>query len=270
MRRQLCISLLTAAVTSSLWAQEPIDPDIVAKIKEEGLNNSQVMDTLFYLTDVYGPRLANSPMYNRAARWAVERLKSYGLENAGLEPWGEVGDGWTLTGFQLELLQPSYAPMIGYPGARTAGTDGVIEGTPILFVPGENETNQDLAAKYMGLLKGAIILRTPVANLRTDPFAANAVRRDDDSLVAMAAAQPPAASGRGGRGGVANAAARGRGGRGRGGRGRRGRGGRGGGFNLNQFFADEGVGVVLQAGSGSDGTLFVGGGSGADESLVFS
>ena len=94
--RRYVNSLLTAAIlTPVLGAQEPIDPAMVAKIKEEGINNSQVMDHIFYLTDVYGPRLANSPMYNRAGKWAVERLKSYGLENARLEPWGEVGDGWT-------------------------------------------------------------------------------------------------------------------------------------------------------------------------------
>ena len=253
MRRHASISLLTtAALAPCLWAQEPIDPDIVAKIKEEGLNNSQVMDTLFYLTDVYGPRLANSPMYNRAARWAVQRMESYGLENARLEPWGEVGDGWTLKGFQLELLQPSYAPLIGYPGARTASTEGTIEGTPILFAPGDDETDQDVARRYAGLLEGAIVLHGGVTDRRrSNAFAADANRRSDDALMQLASAQPRG----GGRRGVANAAARGRGQRGRGGRGRRGGrggrgGGRGGGFNINQFFADEGVACVLRVGTG--------------------
>ena len=269
MRRQLCIFLLTAAVAPGLWAQEAIDADIVAKIKEEGLNNSQYMDTLFYLTDVYGPRLANTPMYNRAGEWAVERLKSYGLENARMEPWGEVGDGWTLTGFQLEMIEPSYAPLIGYPGARTAGTNGVIEAVPILFVPSAGETMEELAAQYTGKLQGAIILSQAASlSRRSDIFEAAASRNTDERLAAMANTAPPTAGGRGrGRGGARGARGRGgaRGARGgaRGARGRGGRGGRGGGarFNANQFFADEGVGAVLRIGAGGDGTLFVSGGS---------
>jgi hypothetical protein len=146
--------------------------------------------------------------------------------------------------------------MIGYPGARTGSTDGTIEGTPVLFARGDDETDQDVAKRFAGLLKGAIVLHGGVSDRRrSDSFAADASRRSDDALMQLASAQP-----RGGRRGVANAAARGRGGRGRRGGGRRG-GRRGGGFNINQFFADEGVGVVLRVGTGGDGTLFVSGGS---------
>ena len=53
-----------------LFAQEePVDYNMVYKIKQEGLNNSEVMDIAFYLTDVSGPRLTNSPGYARAANW---------------------------------------------------------------------------------------------------------------------------------------------------------------------------------------------------------
>ena len=93
MRRQLSISLLTLAAAPGLWAQEAIDADIVAKIKEEGLNNSQYMDTLFYLTDVYGPRLANTPMYNRAAEWAAASRQAYlemRYEALHTDPFNEI------------------------------------------------------------------------------------------------------------------------------------------------------------------------------------
>ena len=42
--------------------QEKVDLDAIYKIKDEGLNRSQVMDTLSYLTDVYGARLTGSDL----------------------------------------------------------------------------------------------------------------------------------------------------------------------------------------------------------------
>ena len=44
---------------------EPVDV-----IRSEAFERSQVMDHLFYLTDVYGPRIASSPNYRKAAEWA--------------------------------------------------------------------------------------------------------------------------------------------------------------------------------------------------------
>ena len=51
----------------------------MARIKEEGLQRSQVMDTLWYLTDVHGPRLTNSPGMRAAAAWAEDRLRDWGV-----------------------------------------------------------------------------------------------------------------------------------------------------------------------------------------------
>ena len=60
-------------------AQEEVDLAMVARIKEEAYQHSQVMDTLHYLADVYGPRLAGSPAYGDAAAWAKSRLESWGF-----------------------------------------------------------------------------------------------------------------------------------------------------------------------------------------------
>ena len=78
----LCASL-------PLRASENIDYDGINKIKQQGLNtaNSKVMDTMSYLTDVYGPRLTGSPNVKKAGDWAVATMKSWGLENVSLEPW---------------------------------------------------------------------------------------------------------------------------------------------------------------------------------------
>ena len=44
------------------------------RIKDEGLQRSQVMDTAWYLTDVHGPRLTNSPDIRAAATGPSKRL----------------------------------------------------------------------------------------------------------------------------------------------------------------------------------------------------
>lgn len=46
---------------SLLFAQKDGDETFINKLKEEGLQRSQVMDHAFYLTDVNGPRLTASP-----------------------------------------------------------------------------------------------------------------------------------------------------------------------------------------------------------------
>ena len=44
-------------------------PDIIERIKDEGLNRSKIMETIEYLTDVIGPRLTGSPALKRANNW---------------------------------------------------------------------------------------------------------------------------------------------------------------------------------------------------------
>jgi hypothetical protein len=58
---------------------EKVDLDAIFKIKDEGLNRSQVMDTLSYLTDVYGPRLTGSPQIKAAGDWAKKKLSEWEL-----------------------------------------------------------------------------------------------------------------------------------------------------------------------------------------------
>jgi carboxypeptidase Q len=57
------------------------------------------MEHVFYLTDVNGPRLTNSPGFKSAGDWVVKRLQEYGLTNVHQEAWGPFGRGWTYTRF---------------------------------------------------------------------------------------------------------------------------------------------------------------------------
>src|ERR1041384_4838426 len=109
MRRFISLILsFTLIFALSTHAQEPVDQNVVARIKTEGFQHSQVMETVLYLTDVYGPRLRGSPNYKNAATWAVTTLKEWGLSNAQLEPGGFTGRGWTVTGFNVEMTGPQY------------------------------------------------------------------------------------------------------------------------------------------------------------------
>jgi len=52
-----------------------VDLDVVEKIKSEGLDNSQVMNFASWLTDVYGPRLTNSPQMTMRGNTPNRNLK---------------------------------------------------------------------------------------------------------------------------------------------------------------------------------------------------
>ena len=64
-----------------------------ARIRDEGLSRSQVMDYASELMDGIGPRLTGSPNLKRAIDWARERLTGMGLSQVRAERWGEFGLG---------------------------------------------------------------------------------------------------------------------------------------------------------------------------------
>src|ERR1051325_9123444 len=99
------------------------DLDAVARIKEEGLQRSQVMDTLWYLTDVHGPRLTNSPGMRAAAAWAEGRLRDWGIANVREEAF-RFGRGWSNEKLTANVLAPRPFPSVAAPRAWTPGTTG--------------------------------------------------------------------------------------------------------------------------------------------------
>src|SRR4029450_4692763 len=110
------------SAASAQAPREKVDLEVVAKIKEEGLKRSKVMETLSFLTDVYGPRLTGSPLTRTAGEWATKKLTEWGLEKSHLEPWGPFGRGWTLEGFTANMTAPSYSPLIAFPKAWSPST----------------------------------------------------------------------------------------------------------------------------------------------------
>jgi hypothetical protein len=181
------------------WAQkrEKIDTAMFSKIKDEGMNRSQVMDILSMLTDVYGPRLTNSPNHKKAADYAKKIMESWGLQNVGLDIWDEeFGKGWQIKKFALHCIEPVYFPMIAYPKAWSPGVKGTIQ-TEVVFV--DVKTEADLE-KYKGKLKGKIVLFSPPTPVQPG-FKPDATRYADSTLLQMANAPLPEESpNRGGRG----------------------------------------------------------------------
>ena len=147
------------------WAQPQGDGEMLAKIRSEAFERSQVNPVFDMFTVTIGPRLTASPAHKRAAEWARERLASYGLENAHLEPW-HFGRGWTLEKLTVEMIEPRYLPLIGYADGWSASTAGEIVASPV-FIGGKSP--QDLPA-LGAQLKGAIVM--------TDPILADFVRKD--------------------------------------------------------------------------------------------
>src|SRR5262245_51750797 len=163
MTRIAIVSISLFLLVARGFAEEPVDLQVISRIKSEGLTNSKVMETIGDLVDRHGGRLAGSSNFRAAAGWCRETFEHWGLENAHLEAWGQIGRSWELKRYHLEMLEPYYLNIIACPKAWTSGTDGVLTGTPILL---EGTTPEDLS-KYEGKLKGAIVLQGALPTLTT-------------------------------------------------------------------------------------------------------
>ncbi len=240
MKRNLLLSTLFAAsVFSGAYAQEAVDPVMVQKIRDEGLNHSQVMNTAFYLTDVSGPRLSGSPGLRHAQEWAMGQLKTWGMSNVALEPWGKFGKGWEVQKNYAALTIPYYHAIIAIPKAWTPSTAGPIK-SDVVLIKADTLTDLD---QYKGKLKGKIVIMDSKATLASG-LKPDLTRYTDDELDKMSKAQPqaPGARGPGGPGGNPQFAAA-----------MRLRAFRG---QVSVFLQQENVGLILSMARGTDGTVF--------------
>ncbi len=156
------------------------DMHVVDQIKNEGYNHSQVMETLFELTDVNGPRLTGSTGMKNAEKWASEKLAGWGLEHAAIEPWGGFGKGWEINKSYVAMTAPYYQQLIAVPRAWTPGTNGLVSGSAVLV---KIDSAPDME-KYTGKLRGKIV----VLSMNVEPklnFTPDAKRLADTDLVKM-------------------------------------------------------------------------------------
>jgi hypothetical protein len=150
----IIFSFLIVPCVSAQVTTEKYDSAAVAKITDEGMNRSQVMETLSYLTDVYGPRLTWSVGYKQAAEWAQAKLAALGLQNAHIEAFDPTGRGWTLNRYSANVLGKQNFPLISYPKAWSPGTKGMVTGDVVYLDVSKDST----LAMYKGTLKGKFVL----------------------------------------------------------------------------------------------------------------
>jgi len=238
MKRSLWL-LVASVVLCSIGLAQMVDTSAIAKIKDEGMNRSEVMEIMSYLTDVYGPRLTWSPEYREAGVWAGKKLKEWGLQNVYFDNFAPVGKGWTLKRFSANVLTPRAFPLIAYPKAWSPGTNGTVKGNVVLL---DAKTETDLK-KYAGKLKNAFVLISDPRELKAH-FEPEGHRLHDSTLLDLANAGEPGAQRRRRMGGDTAAIAR---------------------FltqaqfnamKLN-FCMQEGAAALLDAGRGDLGTIFV-------------
>jgi len=151
-----------AAAAAPVARPDSADLDAVNRIKEEGLQRSQVMDTLWYLTDVHGPRLTNSPAIRAAAAWAEGRLRDWGVSNVREETWGPFGRGWASERVTANVLAPQAWPLLAFPRAWTPGTNGRVTADAVVTAI---RTEADFTA-WAGKLAGKVVLNQPVVDVR--------------------------------------------------------------------------------------------------------
>lgn len=163
--RCLTILLVTPLLTRLLSAQEPIDTAANRRIRDEAMRHSQVLATATGLSDLSPPRLAGSPGYLSAARWARDRLHQWNVPAARLEPWGRNTPSWVLDRFALEMVAPWYLNLTAFPRAWSPATPVPVTG-PITVV--QIKADSDLA-RYAGKLRGRVVLNGSLVPVTRSP-----------------------------------------------------------------------------------------------------
>lgn len=186
---RVVVGLLASALAlaPSAWSQvvqERVDLEVVRRIREEGLQRSQIPALAGHLTDVIGPRLTGSPGMKRANEWTAEKFREWGLTNVVIEPWGEFGRGWERVSYSGRILTPFVEPLLAQPTAWTGSTKGTVTGAVMLV----RVDSVPHLAQYRGKLKGAVVMMQGEPDV--EPMWQAAAQRT--SLDSLLAPPPPA------------------------------------------------------------------------------
>jgi hypothetical protein len=147
-------AFLTLLGTTLAVSQEPIDTSANRRIREEGMTRSRVMEAALGLSDLSPPRLAGSPGYLVAARWARDHVRGWNIPTARLDPWGRSTPSWVLDRYALEMTAPWYLNLTAFPRAWSPATPRPVVG-PVTVV--RIQADSDLM-RYQGKLRGRIVL----------------------------------------------------------------------------------------------------------------
>ncbi|GAC1463502.1 MAG: M28 family metallopeptidase [Isosphaeraceae bacterium] len=147
----LLLALRTALFEASTFADQKTDIEAIRAAAREG---NRVMDHLDILCNRIGPRLTGSDNLQTACEWARKQFARFGLENARLEPWGEIPVGFNRGPWSGKVIKPETRSLDFITPAWSAGTRGVVQGKAVLAPANEKELE-----RLNGKLAGAWVLR---------------------------------------------------------------------------------------------------------------
>jgi hypothetical protein len=157
----LLLSSLSLLNVFPALAQESASGDINARIRKEAMDNSQIMRSMHYFADVYGPRLTGSPNLKAAGEWAVKQMTSWGFENAHLEPWDFGHPGWLNERLAAHIISPVKEALTCEALAWTPGTNGAVTAQAYQMIFPDKPTQEEFTAYLNGVkekAKGKIVL----------------------------------------------------------------------------------------------------------------
>jgi hypothetical protein len=160
----------------SLEALAQDKADVLRRITTQAEQHSQVMQTVGYLSDVYGPRLMGTPNYHQALLWAEKQLHGWGIAQTQQHSFDQQHKGWEVLSYSLEMSYPGYSKLLAYPLAYTDSTHGVMEGE-IVYMP-----HSDSVYTHAGALEGKILLMGDHYRSGTNAFEPMARRYSAEEL----------------------------------------------------------------------------------------
>lgn len=158
---------------------EPIDLEILYKIKQEEKANSQIEELSFLLTDFVGPRLTASQGKLDANETVKKKMEELGLENVIIDKVRAFDrGGWDNKRTYIAMTEPYYVNFSALPKAWTGSTNGEISGEVVLV----DIKSEDDFKKYEGQLKDKIVLMPSKSKYEVsfDPLA---TRLTEDELI---------------------------------------------------------------------------------------
>ena len=183
-----CVGLTILAIglyTAVGVGQERVATDINWRIRKEAVSNSQIMSSLHWLTDVYGPRLTGSPNLEAAGRWAIDQLAAWGLTNEHLEPFDFGHAGWSNQRLSVHVVAPVTDALVVEALAWTPGTEGPVRAEVYHFHLPERPTATELDACLTNVrsdVRGKVVLVGESAEIGVT-MTGRARRREDADLI---------------------------------------------------------------------------------------
>ncbi len=183
-KRLVALVLVLSVIPFALLGRAQNEDEIRARIREEGMEHSQILKTMHMFSDLYGPRLTGSPNHKRAAEWAIKQMEQWGLENGRLEPWDFKHPGWLNERLSAHIISPVKDSLVCEVLAWTPSTRGAVRGRAYQVVLPERVTQEQLNAffvKERRSVRGRIIL---VGKHQLIPVNLNpSAKRTDDKII---------------------------------------------------------------------------------------